>query len=44
MERVLNDAGLRDDLRARGLRRAREFSWDHTARRVRAIYDEVLAG
>ncbi len=27
-----------------GLRRAREFSWDHTARRVRAIYDEVLAG
>jgi glycosyltransferase involved in cell wall biosynthesis len=43
MERVLNDAGLRDDLRARGLRRAREFSWDTTARRVRAIYDEVLA-
>ena len=44
LERVLSDDGLREDLRARGLRRAREFSWDHTARRVRAIYDEVLAG
>jgi glycosyltransferase involved in cell wall biosynthesis len=43
MERVLSDAQLRGDLRARGLQRAREFSWDHTARRVRAIYDEVLA-
>ena len=44
MERVLSDAPLREDLRTRGLQRAREFSWDHTARRVRAIYDEVLAG
>jgi glycosyltransferase involved in cell wall biosynthesis len=44
LERVLTDAPLREDLRARGLQRARDFSWDHTARRVRAIYDEVLAG
>jgi glycosyltransferase involved in cell wall biosynthesis len=41
IRRVLTDQALRDDLRARGLARAREFSWARSAERVRAIYDEV---
>jgi glycosyltransferase involved in cell wall biosynthesis len=43
MRRVLCEPALRDDLRARGLRRAREFSWERSIGRVRQIYDEVLA-
>src|SRR5215204_1288353 len=43
MRRVLTDAVLRADLRARGLARAREFSWERSIKRVREIYDEVLA-
>ena len=42
MRRVLSDATLRDDLRARGLDRARHFSWERSIRRVREIYGEVL--
>lgn len=42
MGRVLTDATLRSDLRARGLERARSFSWERSIRRVREIYDEVL--
>jgi glycosyltransferase involved in cell wall biosynthesis len=41
IRRVLSDPALRDDLRARGLARAREFSWARSADRVRAIYAEV---
>lgn len=44
MQRVLSDAGLRADLRARGLARARHFSWERSIGRVREIYQEVLAG
>ena len=44
MRRVLTDAALRDDLRRRGLERARHFSWERSVTRVREIYDEVLAG
>ncbi len=44
MRRVLLDSDLRDDLRQRGLRRVGEFSWDRSVRRVREIYEEVLAG
>jgi glycosyltransferase involved in cell wall biosynthesis len=44
MRRVLLDSDLRDDLRHRGLRRVTEFSWDRSVRRVREIYEEVLAG
>jgi glycosyltransferase involved in cell wall biosynthesis len=44
MRRVLVDDRLRDDMRERGLARAREFSWGQSVRRVRQIYDEVLAG
>jgi glycosyltransferase involved in cell wall biosynthesis len=43
MRRVLGTPSLRDDLRARGFARAREFSWERSIRRVRAIYEEVLA-
>jgi glycosyltransferase involved in cell wall biosynthesis len=43
MRRVLTDAALRDDLRARGLQRAREFSWERSITRVREIYEEVLS-
>jgi glycosyltransferase involved in cell wall biosynthesis len=44
MRRVLVDDRLRDDMRERGLARSREFSWGQSIRRVRQIYEEVLAG
>jgi len=34
--------GRRDELRAAGLARAREFTWEETARRTVAVYREVL--
>jgi glycosyltransferase involved in cell wall biosynthesis len=43
MRRVLMDSELREDLRQRGLRRVKDFSWERSVRRVREIYDEVLA-
>ncbi len=43
LRRVLTDPALREDLRARGLARAREYSWDRSIRRVREIYGEVDA-
>jgi glycosyltransferase involved in cell wall biosynthesis len=43
IRRVLTDECLREDLRQRGLERARHFSWERSIRRVREIYDEVLA-
>ena len=43
MRRVLTDDRLRDDMRERGLARAREFSWDRSVTRVREIYETVLA-
>jgi glycosyltransferase involved in cell wall biosynthesis len=42
MRRVLTDKTLRDDLRIRGLARARHFSWERSIHRVREIYGEVL--
>jgi glycosyltransferase involved in cell wall biosynthesis len=42
MRRVLTDAELRKDLKARGLIRAQQFSWERSIRRVREIYGEVL--
>jgi len=44
MRRILLDSDLRDDLRQRGFRRVAEFSWERSVRRVRQIYEEVLAG
>jgi glycosyltransferase involved in cell wall biosynthesis len=41
--RVLDDPALADDLRRRGLERAREFTWERTAREFAAVLDEVLA-
>jgi glycosyltransferase involved in cell wall biosynthesis len=40
--RVLTDESLRGDLRQRGLARARQFSWEDSVRRVRAVYQEVV--
>jgi glycosyltransferase involved in cell wall biosynthesis len=38
MWRVLEDDGLRRELKARALERARAFSWDRTARMTREVY------
>jgi glycosyltransferase involved in cell wall biosynthesis len=43
MRRVLTDSRLRSELRARGLRRAREYSWEVSVKKIRDIYDEVAA-
>ena len=43
MRRVLDDPSLRDDLRRRGYARAREFSWERSVKRIREIYEQVLA-
>ena len=40
--RLWHDDGLRGELRARGLARAREFSWERTARLTLAVYERVL--
>jgi len=39
---VLSDEALRRTLRKKGLDRARQFSWEQSVGRVRAIYGEVL--
>ena len=38
---VLTDERIRRDLRAKGLERARQFSWETSVRRVRDIYLEA---
>ena len=43
IRRVLSDPALAADLRARGLARAREFSWARAARQIRQIYADVSA-
>ncbi len=42
MQRVLSDAGLRGDLRRRGLERAAGFSWERCARETVQVYHRVL--
>jgi glycosyltransferase involved in cell wall biosynthesis len=42
MRRVLTEPELREELRARGLARVQQFSWERSVRRVREIYGEVL--
>ena len=44
IRRVLSNPALAEDLRQRGLRRAREFSWDQSAARTQAIYRQLGAG
>jgi glycosyltransferase involved in cell wall biosynthesis len=39
---VLGDPALASDLRERGLQRAREFTWERTARRTLEVYHRVL--
>ena len=41
MVRLAGDAGLRETLRAKGLARARLFSWQRTAAQTLAVYEEV---
>jgi glycosyltransferase involved in cell wall biosynthesis len=41
MKSILTDPALRDGLRARGLARAREFSWSAAAAATEAVYAEV---
>jgi glycosyltransferase involved in cell wall biosynthesis len=41
IERVLCDETLRLELRAKGLARARQFSWETSVRRVREIYQQA---
>lgn len=43
MYKVLTDAELSADLRARGLERAKLFSWRKTARETLAVYEEAAA-
>jgi glycosyltransferase involved in cell wall biosynthesis len=42
MRRVLGDAALREELREKGLARARQFTWERTARETVAVYRQVL--
>ena len=42
MRRILADQALAQDLRARGLKRAAQFSWERTARETLAVYEQVL--
>lgn len=41
MGRLLTDNDLRDALRQRGFERAKEFSWEKTARETLAVYEQV---
>lgn len=40
MEQLLSNHSLQREMRARGRKRAREFSWKKTAEQLRAIYEE----
>jgi len=42
MRRILEDEALTAELRAKGLARAKEFSWERTARETIAVYEKVL--
>ena len=42
LETMRSEPGLRERLRAAGRRRAEEFSWDNTARRVLEVYEETM--
>ncbi|MDQ4130852.1 MAG: hypothetical protein M3133_07685, partial [Actinomycetota bacterium] len=44
MRAVLSEPSLRGDLRKRGFDRAREFSWERTARETALVYEVVSAG
>jgi len=41
--RVLSEAGLGEELRRRGLERAREFTWERTAAEFERLFEELAA-
>ena len=41
IEEILNKPALRDELRVRGLERAKMFDWHETARRTLRVYEQV---
>ncbi|MCS7001872.1 MAG: glycosyltransferase family 1 protein, partial [Dehalococcoidia bacterium] len=43
IDRLLDDATLRQTLRAKGLARAATFSWDRAAQATLAVYHAVAA-
>jgi len=42
MIQVLRDGNLRDEMRRRGLERAKQFSWEKTAQGTLVAYEEIL--
>lgn len=42
MQRILSDPDLAYEMATKGMIRAREFSWERTARETVAVYEEVL--
>jgi glycosyltransferase involved in cell wall biosynthesis len=42
MRHVLEDSALANDLRERGLKHAKKFSWEKTARQTISVYEKVL--
>lgn len=44
MHRLLTDQNLREDLIAKGFKRAEKFSWDQAARETLAVYRKVISG
>jgi glycosyltransferase involved in cell wall biosynthesis len=42
ISRAISDASLRGEFRERGFARARQFSWDKTARETKAVYEGLL--
>jgi alpha-1,3-rhamnosyl/mannosyltransferase len=42
INRMLNDATLRDELRAKSLTRAAQFSWERTARETLTVYQSLV--
>ena len=44
LARVLDDAAVRDEMRAKGRARAKEFTWARAARQTAEVYAEVLGG
>ena len=41
--KVLSDSTLRDELRRKGLERAKLFSWEKTAKETLAVFEEVIS-
>jgi len=42
MERILTDKRLREEMRIKGLERARQFTWERAARETLKVYHEVF--